>query len=158
MWSAKDAPFHGTYYQVSTTEGNPLNVQKPHPLLLIGGAGEKKTLRLVAQYADACNIGGRYGFEEIERRLRVLQEHCQKLGRPYAQIEKTSTDMMMVTRDGGNGTITPAAMLERCKQFARLGIEHLILSLPDVLETEAFDLLAREVLPEAQQISVASHL
>lgn len=86
MWKDDDSAFDGVHYQLTRPLNHPQSVTRPHPPILIGGTGEKKTLRMVAQYADACNI-----FEMpvpgIKAKLDVLQEHCANLGRDYAEIE-----------------------------------------------------------------------
>jgi alkanesulfonate monooxygenase len=88
MWSDSDAPFAGRYYQLGRTLNSPRSVSRPRPYLMIGGGGEKKTLRLVAQYADACNL---FGGPDAARKLEVLKGHCDAVGRDYATIEKTTT-------------------------------------------------------------------
>jgi F420-dependent oxidoreductase-like protein len=90
MWSDSEEPFNGKHYQLGRTLNSPQNVSQPHPYLMIGGSGEKKTLRLVAQYADACNISGMAGPAEAGRKLDVLRAHCDTLGREYSEIEKTT--------------------------------------------------------------------
>jgi F420-dependent oxidoreductase-like protein len=90
MWAGDEAPFEGRHYRLGRPEGRPPPTQRPGPPILIGGTGERKTLRLVARYADACNLfdipdGGR----TVTRKLAVLARHCADLGRPYDQIEKT---------------------------------------------------------------------
>jgi F420-dependent oxidoreductase-like protein len=87
MWSDSEAPYEGKHYRLGRTLNSPQSLQRPHPYLMIGGSGEKKTLRLVAQYADACNI---YGGPEAARKLDVLRRHCDAVGRDYDQIEKTA--------------------------------------------------------------------
>ena len=87
MWSDSDAPFHGRHHQLDRTLNAPQPLQRPHPYLLIGGEGERRTLRLVAQYADACNIGG---GPSAAHKLDVLRAHCEAVGRDYASIEKTT--------------------------------------------------------------------
>jgi len=87
MWSDSDAEYHGKHYQLGRTLNVPQVVQRPRPYLMIGGGGEKKTLRLVAQYADACNLGG--GAEVTAHKLDVLRRHCDAVGRDYDDIEKT---------------------------------------------------------------------
>jgi alkanesulfonate monooxygenase len=87
MWSDSEAPFDGKHYHLGRTLNSPQNIQRPRPYLMIGGGGEKKTLRLVAQYADACNIG--FG-PESSRKLDVLRQHCADVGRDYDTIEKTT--------------------------------------------------------------------
>src|SRR5437764_1220943 len=155
MWSDNDAPYEGKHYQLARPLNSPLSVQKPHPPILIGGSGERKTLRLVAQYGDACNLFGRFPKPEIQRKLGVLREHCQALGRPYEQIEKTTLSSFNLTRDGRNGSTTPAALLEELAQLAALGIDQAIFSLQNVYDIEPFDLLTNEVVPAAAKIQVA---
>ena len=79
------------------------------PPILIGGDGEQKTLRFVAQYGDACNLFARIGTPALQHKLAVLREHCDRLGRPYAAIEKTTLDSLRLSRTGAGGTRTPAA-------------------------------------------------
>src|SRR6266567_8516042 len=155
MWSGDEKPYNGKHYQLARPLNSPQSVQRPHPPILIGGTGERKTLRLVAQYADACNIFARLPKPEIQRKLGVLREHCQAVGRPYEQIEKTTLSSFNLTRDGRNGSTTPAALLEELAQQAALGIDQAIFSLQNVYDIEPFDLLANEVVPAAGKIQVA---
>lgn len=87
MWSDSEDPFEGKHYHLGRTLNSPQNLQRPRPQLMIGGGGEKKTLRLVAQYADACNISA---SPEAGRKLDVLRQHCADVGRDYGRIEKTT--------------------------------------------------------------------
>jgi alkanesulfonate monooxygenase len=87
MWSESDAGYDGTHYQLGRTLNSPQNLQRPRPYLMIGGGGEKRTLRLVAQYADACNL---FAGPEAAHKLAVLREHCDAVGRAYEEIEKTT--------------------------------------------------------------------
>src|SRR5204862_3769964 len=86
MWADDDRPYQGKHYQLGRTLNSPQSLQRPHPPILIGGGGEKKTLRLVAQYAQACNL---FASAELERKLDVLREHCADVGRDYDEIQKT---------------------------------------------------------------------
>jgi F420-dependent oxidoreductase-like protein len=88
MWSDSEEPFTGEHYRLGRTLNTPQTLTRPHPYLMIGGGGEKKTLRLVAQYADACNIAG--DPEVVAHKLEVLRGHCDAVGRDYDQIEKTT--------------------------------------------------------------------
>jgi F420-dependent oxidoreductase-like protein len=96
MWRGDEAPFEGKYYQMARPLNSPGPVQRPHPPILVAGGGEKKTLRLVAQYADACHlpgyaatVGGLDLGGDLGHKLDVLREHCAAAGRDYAEIEKT---------------------------------------------------------------------
>jgi len=88
MWSENNGPYEGRHYQLAETLCSPMPVSAPRPRILIGGSGERKTLRLVAQYADACNIFG--GPEEVAHKLEVLRRHCEAVGRDPNQIEVTA--------------------------------------------------------------------
>jgi F420-dependent oxidoreductase-like protein len=87
MWSDSDAPYDGEFYRLGRSLNSPQSIARPHPFLMIGGSGEKQTLRMVAQYADACNIGFN---PESARKLEVLRSHCDAVGRDYDDIEKTA--------------------------------------------------------------------
>jgi alkanesulfonate monooxygenase len=99
MWSESEAPYEGKHYQLSRTLNSPQSLSRPRPYLMIGGGGEKKTLRLVAQYADACNL---FGGPDAARKLEVLRQHCDAVGRDYEQVEKTTMIIIdpSTTRDG----------------------------------------------------------
>jgi len=88
MWSDDDGPYEGTHYQLAETLCSPPPVSSPRPRIMIGGSGERKTLRLVATYADACNLFG--GADEIPHKLDVLRRHCDDVGRDFADIEVTA--------------------------------------------------------------------
>jgi alkanesulfonate monooxygenase len=88
MWSPSEAPFDGKHYQLGRTLNIPQPLQEPHPYLMIGGGGEQRTLKLVARYADACNI---FAGPEAAHKLDVLRAHCDTVGRDYDKIEKTTT-------------------------------------------------------------------
>jgi F420-dependent oxidoreductase-like protein len=88
MWGEDEGAFEGRHYQLGRMLNAPAPLSRPHPFLLVGGGGERKTLRLVAQYANACNIFG--GGDEARHKLEVLRSHCETLGRDYGEIEKTT--------------------------------------------------------------------
>ncbi|HSU74144.1 MAG TPA: LLM class F420-dependent oxidoreductase, partial [Terrabacter sp.] len=104
MWSDSDEPYAGRHYQLGSTLNSPQSVQRPHPPILIGGGGEKKTLRMVAQYAQACNL---FDSPELGHKLDVLRGHCDALGRDYDEIEKT---VMGPVDPGPNGENVDATL------------------------------------------------
>lgn len=88
MWGGDEGPYRGRHHTLERTLNSPQNISTPHPYLMIGGGGERKTLRLVARYADACNI---FGGPDAAHKLDVLRRHCEDLGRDYDRIERTTT-------------------------------------------------------------------
>ncbi|HEX4715481.1 MAG TPA: LLM class F420-dependent oxidoreductase [Ktedonobacteraceae bacterium] len=155
MWAGDEKPFAGKHYQLQRPLNSPQAVQKPHPPILIGGGGEKKTLRLVAKYGDACNLFARMGNQELQHKLNVLHEHCEAEGRPYAEIEKTTLNSIALTRDGRNGTVSPSQAIEMFASEAAMGIDQAIFSLQNVHELEPFDVLTTEVVPAVEKLAVA---
>lgn len=154
MWSGDEKPYQGKHYTLARPLNSPQSVQRPHPPILIGGTGERKTLRMVAQYGDACNLFLRLGKDEVKRKLDVLREHCAKLGRPYEQIEKTSLDTISLTRDGRDGTLSPAAAIDYFGEVAAQGFDQAIFNTPRVFDMETFEVLA-QIMPEVEKIAVA---
>ncbi len=154
MWAGDEKPYQGKHYQLERPLNVPQAVQRPHPPILIGGGGEEKTLRLVAQYADACNLFARLGKDVVRHKLEVLQAHCQRLGRPYEQIEKTTLSTLRFSRDGSNGTLSPTAAIDYFGGLAEMGIDQALFNTPQVHTLEFFDLLA-EIIPEVEKIPVA---
>lgn len=155
MWAGNEAPFEGKYYQLKRPLNSPQAVQKPHPPILIGGGGEKKTLRLVAKYGDACNLFARLGDDTLQHKLDVLRGHCEAEGRPYSAIEKTTLNSFILTRDGRDGTTSPSQLIEIFASQAAMGIDQAIFSLRNVHDLEPFDVLANEVVPAVDKLAVA---
>lgn len=155
MWSGDEAPIAGRHYQLQRPLNSPRAVQKPHPPILIGGSGERKTLRLVAQYADACNLFGRMGVDTVKHKLEVLREHCRAVGRDYSQIEKTTLDTVHLSGSRAEGTMTGPQLIERLESLAAIGIDHAIFNMPNVYELEPFEILRDEVVPAATLIRPA---
>jgi F420-dependent oxidoreductase-like protein len=114
MWSADDGPYEGRHYRLGATICNPQPIQRPRPPILIGGGGEKKTLRLVAEHGDACNLFD-LGPEEVGRKIDVLRGHCDDVGRDFASIQLTLTT-------GGEDAETDG-FLSKMEAYARLGID-----------------------------------
>jgi F420-dependent oxidoreductase-like protein len=139
MWAGDETPFAGTHYRLGRPVGSPPPVRRPHPPILIGGAGERRTLRLVARYADACNLfdipdGGR----TVKRKLEVLARHCQDVGRPYDAVEKTLSTRLHPGEAAGE-------FVARCAAAAALGIEHAVVITPGPWTAEALATLGAAV-------------
>jgi F420-dependent oxidoreductase-like protein len=125
MWSDDDGAYEGRHYRLAETVNVPPPVQRPHPPILVGGSGERKTLRLVAQYADACNLF-RDDVDAVRHKLDVLRGHCDDVGRDYDAIEKT-----MVNGAGGADPATdPAGFAAEMAPYAELGISLVTLMPP----------------------------
>lgn len=144
MWSGNTAPFNGKHIQLAEPINSPQPVSKPHPPILIGGGGEKKTLRLVAQYGDACNFFARLGNDVLQHKLDVLKAYCEQLGRPYEEIERTALGGAHLAP----GQMTPENVVEECKKLNRMGFQHVIFNMPNVSEIKPLEIMGREVIPE----------
>jgi F420-dependent oxidoreductase-like protein len=141
MWSGDHGAYHGKHNQLAETLCNPQPLSRPHPPILVAGGGEKKTLRLVAQYADACNL---YGPAEIVRaKLAVLKQHCNALGRNYDSIEKTT----LGTVELAPGKMSVGALVAQCEVLAALGVQHAIFNMPNVHEIRPLEVFGREIIP-----------
>lgn len=165
MWTEQPASFAGKFYQVRDAHCNPQPIQKPHPPILIGGSGERKTLRIVAQYGDACNLFG--SSETVKKKLAVLREHCRDVGRDYNSILKTKLGSVTIDkdRDAARKRVeerfkgapeqmvkefaiygNPEDVRRQVEGFRDVGIEYLILSFEPQRELEAMNLFADEVV------------
>jgi len=162
MWTQEAACFEGKYYQVRGAINQPKGVQKPHIPLLIGGDGEKVTLKLVAQYGDACNVGG--DLETVKHKLAVLKEHCEAVGRDYNSIHRTVKRMCSIGETDEEARAKVSAALMRspfavgaligspdtiCSHLAELeaiGIHEVILGFPDALQLDSLRFFAREFI------------
>src|SRR2546421_3590206 len=120
MWAGDQSPYNGKYYQLADPLNSPQALTKPHPPILIGGGGEQKTLRLVAQYADACNLFARMGVDVLRQKLDVLRGHCEALGRPYDAIERTALNTVNLAPGGTSA----ADVIVECQSLAKLGFQH----------------------------------
>jgi len=146
MWSGANGPFRGRHYELAETLCRPLPLTQPHPPMLIGGMGERKTLRLVAQYADACNVFTGEGLDVVARKLDVLKRHCEDLGRDYEQIERTTLGTADLSADG----VTPKTLIQMCKKLADFGVDQAIFNMPDVHTLKPLETFAREIIPEVE--------
>jgi F420-dependent oxidoreductase-like protein len=141
MWEGNTAPINGKHHQLAGPINSPQALSKPHPPILIGGMGEKKTLRLVAKYADACNFFWRMGTETVASKLEILKRHCEEVGRSYDQIEKTALSSV------GPGDVPVQQIVEECRQAAGLGITHMIFNFATIHEMKQLQTFVREIVP-----------
>jgi F420-dependent oxidoreductase-like protein len=146
MWSEDEGPFEGAHYRLARTLNSPQSLSRPHPPILIGGGGEKKTLRLVAQYAQACNL---FAGPELERKLDVLRGHCETVGRNYDEILKT---VMPMPLDIGIDGEKVDEVLEQLRGLAALGVDHVHVRVPRMEEIRPLELFGERVIPEARKL------
>jgi len=132
MWSGDDSPFEGQHYRLERPLNSPPALSRPKPRILIGGGGEKKTLRMVAQYADACNIFD-MGPDAVKAKYDVIRGHCETLGRDYADIEKTVLSRVNLAEESIDEVV------ERFGRLGAIGTQHVILGLAGVHEEGAFE-------------------
>ena len=140
MWHGEVRPYQGKHYTLAESLNCPQPLSQPHPPILIGGMGEKKTLRLVAQYGDACNLMLHAGTEVLRSKLETLKRHCDEVGRPYQRIERT-------VLGGVDANFDAEAVIGLCRSLADLGFQHFILSLPDGSEMTALERIGQEIIP-----------
>lgn len=141
FWSGDAARFDGRHYQLAETLNSPPAIAKPHPPILIGGMGERKTLRLVAQYADACNLFTYQGPDVVAHKLDVLRRHCDALGRDYDAIEKTVLGTVRLDKKSASDFAGYA------RSFAKVGVQHFIVNFPDVHELAPLRAFGKDVIP-----------
>jgi F420-dependent oxidoreductase-like protein len=168
MWTTEEAVFEGKYYQVRGAINQPKGVQKPHIPLLIAGGGEKVTLKLVAQYGNACNVG-HLDNESLVNKFKILKQHCEQVERDYNEIRRTvlfncaiaETDAEAMKkaevfrRNIPSGRMreqglvgTPEAIHTRLQEIEQAGAQEVIIYLPDAADLESVRLLASACLPK----------
>ncbi len=148
MWSDNNGPYNGKYFQLTETLCSPQPLTRPHPPILIGGMGEKKTLRLVAKYANACNFFGGAGIETLRHKLEILKQHCNSLGRDYAEIEKTTLNTAYLAP----GQMSTADVIQQCREQAAAGVQHAIFNMPNIHEIKPLETFGREIIPAVAEL------
>ena len=123
---------------------------RPHPPIMIGGGGEKKTLRLVAQYADATNVFG--GPETIHHKYEVIREHCATIGRDPDEIERSTLQSVKLDLGDGRPGESPQQVIDRFGELSDAGAQHVIFGVRDVWDPRVMGILARDVLPELRRL------
>jgi len=166
MWNDNEATFEGKYHRVHGAINQPKGVQKSHIPLLIGGGGERVTLKLVAQYADACNIG-HLDNEGLERKFSIIKKHCDDIGRDYNSIRRTvlfncaiaETDEEAFAKSASfhrnipSGRIreqalvgTPDTIRGRLAEIEQAGAQEIIIYMPGAAQLEPVRIFARECI------------
>lgn len=178
MWTEEEpaASFNGKYYQINNAYCNPKPVQKPSPPIMVGGSGERYTLKIVAKYADACNLFG--SAETVKRKLSVLKEHCKTVSRDYDSILKTKLGFIVIDNDEkmvGKRVqqITKGIPKERVEEFIiygtpddvlkqielleEVGIQYLIVDLEPYRELEALEIFGDSIVKKTSRSAKALH-
>jgi alkanesulfonate monooxygenase SsuD/methylene tetrahydromethanopterin reductase-like flavin-dependent oxidoreductase (luciferase family) len=147
LWDSAETSFEGQHVSAPAITNNPPPLSKPHPRIMIGGMGPNKTLRMVAQYADACNIFEGAGVKNIQIALDTLKAHCHRLGRDYDTIEKTSLGTVHLSEKD-----TVDGIIRRIKGLAAMGFTHTIFNMPDVYKITPLETFAKEIIPAVAEL------
>ncbi len=143
MWGDNNRQYEGKHYRLAETLDSPRPLSQPRPPILIGGSGERKTLRLVARYADACNLFG--DPATVKHKLEVLRRHCQAEGRNYDEIEKTVLFPISPGPDGANAGL----VVDRLARYAEVGVQTVIGALVGVENPRTLEAVGRDIIPQA---------
>ena len=139
MWHGDESPYHGKHYQLERPLNSPQSLSRPHPPIMIGGGGEKKTLRLVARYADACNV---FAGRDEARKLDVLRQHCEAVGRDYDTIYKTVYYAF-------NTSLGAQRIIDDLGTLAGLGFDAAIGGVVNVWDVSPLEFIGSEIIPVA---------
>jgi F420-dependent oxidoreductase-like protein len=153
LWTGErgtEGTFDGRHYQATRLLNSPQALTRPHPPIMVGGGGEQKTLRLVAQYADATNVFG--DGPRLAHKYAVLREHCERIGRPYQEIERSTLQHASVGADGSGGTSSPAQLVEQLGELSDAGVQHVILALRGVEDLHQLELIGQAVIPQLRSL------
>ena len=152
MWAGErgtEAALDGHHVHATRMLNSPAPLTKPHPPIMVGGGGERKTLRLVAQYADACNVFG--GPETVHRKYGILAEHCAAVGRPYDEIERSNLQGVEMTPEGARGASAPTLLVDRFGDLADAGVQHVILS-PHRVDPGTVETIGAAIIPQLRDL------
>jgi len=139
MWHGDELPYHGKHYQLERPLNSPQSLSRPHPPIMVGGGGEKKTLRLVARYADACNV---FAGRDEARKLDVLRQHCEAVGRDYDTIYKTVYYAF-------NTSLGAQRIIDDLATLAGLGFDAAIGGVVNVWDVSPLEFIGSEIIPVA---------
>ena len=137
--------FRGRHYQAERLLNSPQSISRPRVPIMVGGGGERKTLRLVAQYADACNVFG--SPENVARKYAILDAHCRDVGRDPRDIERSTLQNVRVGPAGAGRTESPQQVVDRFGELSDAGVEHVIFELKDVHVDTYRDVVGRDIVP-----------
>ncbi len=152
MWQGErgsEQAFDGRHYQATRLLNSPQAISRPHPPIMIGGGGEQKTLRLVAQYADGCNVFG--DGPRIHHKYEVLREHCERIGRNPDEIERSTLQTIRVALEGDARESAQQA-IDRFGELADAGAQHVIFSAPGIADPAVIETIGRDVLPALRDL------
>ncbi len=147
MWSGDrgtEEAFHGKHVTATRLLNSPQSLSRPRPPIMIGGGGERRTLRLVAQYADATNVFG--GPVAIHHKYDVLRRHCEEVGRDYDEIERSTLQSIRFERE------SPDQVVDRFGELSDVGVEHVIVTLRDVWKLDQLERIGREIVPRVHAL------
>ncbi len=147
LWDGDEVSFKGEHFSAPAITNNPRPLSEPHPPIMIGGMGPKKTLRMVAQYADACNIFEGAGKEKMQSALDTLKAHCERLGRDYETVEKTSLGTVHLSKKD-----TVDSVIKRIQELSTMGFTHTIFNMPDVYKITPLETFAKEIIPAVAKL------
>ncbi len=153
MWTGErgsEAAFEGRHVRASRLLNSPQSISRPRVPIMVGGGGERKTLRLVAQYADATNVFG--SPEAIAHKYEVLRRHCDAVGRPYDEIERSTLQGLRLATPGGRAGESAAEIVDRAGDLSDAGAQHVIYDLRDVHADGVLEAVGRDVLPELRAL------
>jgi F420-dependent oxidoreductase-like protein len=158
MWQGErgsEEDFHGRQFHAGRLLNVPQSISRPRVPIMIGGGGEKKTLRLVAQYADASNLFG--GPADLLPKYAILAEHCEAVGRDFTEIERSNLQPVTLSEKNAWGASPESAdqLVERFGRLAEAGVQHVIISTADAHDAAALELLGRDVLPQLRAVEAA---
>jgi F420-dependent oxidoreductase-like protein len=147
MWQGErgsEAAFDGRQFHATRLMNSPQSISRPRVPIMIGGGGEKKTLRIVAQYADASNVFG--GPEQIHHKFEVIREHCAAIGRDPDEIERSTLQSLNLAKD------SPSQIVDRFGELSDAGAQHVIISVADVADPAMLETIGREIVPQVRDL------
>jgi F420-dependent oxidoreductase-like protein len=153
MWEGElgsQGAFDGRLFHAGRLLNSPQSLSRPRVPIMIGGGGERKTLRLVAQYADATNVFGTP--EGVSRKYAILADHCAAIGRDPDEIERSTLQNILVTRDGRRDTETPAQVVDRFGDYSDAGAQHVIVGMRQLPDLDALELVGSDVIPHIRDL------